>query len=54
MKLLLIAIVAALALASAYDPKNHHNGHELEVSIREEKNTVFVLMWYTSEAERDV
>ena len=54
MKLLLLAVVCALALASPYDPKNHQNGHELDVSIYEDINTVFVVMWYSSEASEEV
>ena len=54
MKLLLFALACAMILASPYDPKNHQNGHELDVSIYEDVNTVFVVMWYSSEAEDEV
>ena len=54
MKLLLALGLVALATASAYDPRNHHNGHELEVSLREDTNTIFVIMWYSSKAEEEV
>ena len=49
-----LALLVAVALATAYDPKNHHNGHELEVSIREDDNTVFVIMWYRNDADSEV
>ena len=47
-------LLFAIALAAPYDPKNHNNGHELEVSIREDFETVFVIMWYSSKAEDNV
>ena len=49
-----LALLLSCALATPYDPKNHQNGHELEVSLREDEDTVFVIMWYLSKADDTV
>lgn len=47
--LCVLALAVALVAGAKYDPKNHKNGHELEVSIREDEDTIFVIMWYFSD-----
>ena len=54
MKLVILMICLALALASPYDLRNHQCGHELEVSLRMNPNTVFVILWYSSKADPKV
>ena len=52
--LITLSLLVLAIMATPYDPKNHHNGHELEVSIREDTNTVFVIMWYNSKGNDNV
>lgn len=52
--LCVLTLAILLVSANKYDPKNHQNGHELEVSLREDEDTIFVIMWYMSNARDDV
>ena len=54
MRLAVFALMVVCIFATPYDPKNHQSGHELEVSLREADNVIFVIMWYRSDAEGEV
>ena len=54
MKAILLLSLLALGLCSYYDMRDHKSGHELEYSLRGEKDIIFVVFWMSSDEDPQV
>ena len=50
MRSLVLLLVVLSTMASPHDSSKHQNGHQLEVNLRSDERSIFVIFWQMSDA----